>query len=150
MKRVEDIAAVAHNWANRIGENAKASNLFFINDNIYSYGHHFLIAKHVQNESGQSAVLFTCRGYSVSTSAHINLVRNAARHLKIIYVPNPELWENELFENWYRQIKNIAIDLERARKPAKYIFEIQRVFSEAKCYADFFGYEIPEILRKAS
>ncbi|HTE02469.1 MAG TPA: hypothetical protein VK668_24440 [Mucilaginibacter sp.] len=89
MESVKDIATVAHHWANSIGQEAKASNLFFEEENIYSYGYHFLIAKHVCNDEGKQAVLFTRRTYSRSTSAHINLVRQASRHLDLIYVPDP-------------------------------------------------------------
>jgi hypothetical protein len=149
MERVRDIATVAHHWANRIGQRAEASNLFFEQDNIYSYGYHFLIAMHVENNAGGHAVLFTNRTYSKSTTAHLNLVRQASRHLDLIFVPDPDLSKDELFEKWYSQIKGIAGSLSNARKPEKYILEIQRVYEEAKRYADFFGYEIPEVLTRA-
>jgi len=149
MKRAVDVATVAHRWANGNGTDAKASNLFFEGENIYSYGRHFLIAKHVYNDAGEHAVLFTRRTYSSSTTAHLNIVKNASRHLDLLYVPDPELPKEELFDKWYSQIKGIAGSLENARKPEKYILDIQGVFGEAKRYADFFGYEIPEVLIKA-
>lgn len=146
MERVKDIQTVAHLWANRHGEEAKASNLFFEGDNIYSYGHHFLIAKHVYNAAGEHAALFTRKTYSKSTTAHIHLVQLASRHLDLIYVPDPDLSTDALFEYWYAEIKRIGASLGNARKPEKYILDIQRVFAEAKRYANFFGYQIPEIL----
>jgi hypothetical protein len=149
MERVKDIYAVAHHWANRIGQGAKASNLFFEGENIYSYGYHFLIAKHVCNEQGEHAVSFTERTYSKSTTAHLNIVKSASRHLDLLYVPDPELPTDELFEKWYSRIKGIAGSLAGARKPQKYILDIQAVFGEAKRYADFFGLELPEVLVKA-
>jgi hypothetical protein len=149
MERVRDIYAVAHHWANRIGESAKASNLFFENENIYSYGHHFLIAKLVTNQRGERAVLITGRTYSRSTSAHVTIVRNASNHLDKLAVPDPDLSKEDLFEKWYGEIRNIADSLAGARKPQKHILEIGRVFDEAKRYADFFGYEVPEVLVKA-
>jgi len=149
MERVNDIATVAHYWANHVGQRAQASNLYFEGNHIYSYGYHFLIAKHVSNDRGEHAVLFTRRTYSKSTSAPLNLVLQASRHLDKIYVPDPELLMDELFEKWYSKIKGIAGSLNNARKPEKYILDIQNVFDEAKRYADFFGYEIPEVLQKA-
>src|SRR6185437_15270327 len=128
MKSVKDIATVAHHWANSVGQEAKASNLFFEEECIYSYGRHFLIARHVCNEEGEHAVLFTRRTYSKSTSAHITLVRQASRHLDLIYVPDPELPNDELFEKWYHQIKGIAGSLGNARRPEKYILDIQSTF----------------------
>jgi hypothetical protein len=149
MERVRDIYTVAHHWANRIGEGAKASNLFFEDENIYSYGHHFLIAKHVTNQRGERAVLFTQRTYSRSTSAHVTIVKNASSHLDKLYVPDPELPQEELFEKWYSQIKRLAGSLPNARRPQKYILDIQTVFEEAKRYADFFGIAMPEVLVRA-
>jgi len=149
MGRVRDIYTVAHHWANRLGEEAKASNLFFEQENIYSYGYHFLIAKHVANERGGRAVLLTRRSYSKSTSAHITIVRNAASHLDVLYVPDPGLQEAMLFEKWYEEIRNLAVALNGASKPQKYILKIQGVFEQAKRYADFFDFEVPEILVKA-
>ena len=149
MKRVKDIYAVAHHWANRIGEGARASNLFFEGENIYSYGHHFLIAKHVVNARGERAVLFTGRTYSRSTSAQVTIVRRASSHLNRLDVPDPDLGSGELFEKWYREIKAIADALNGARKPQKYTGQIQAVLEQAKRYADFFGYELPGLLVKA-
>jgi hypothetical protein len=149
MERVKNIYAVAHHWANRIGAGAKASNLFFEWENIYSYGHHFLIAKHVVNVRGEHAVLFTQRTYSRSTSAHLTIVRNASSHLDKLFVPDPDLRGDDLFEAWYRQIKEIAGSLIHAHKPQKYILKIQGVFDAANRYADFFGLELPEVLIKA-
>lgn len=149
MERARDIATVAHHWANGIGEQAKASNLFFEQANIYSYGYHFLIAKHVTNNRNENAVLITERTYSKSTTYHVTLVRQASRHIQQISVPDPELSAVRLFEKWYGQIKDIADALNNARKPEKHLLDIRAVYSRAKRYADFFGYEIPEMLQKA-
>jgi hypothetical protein len=149
MERVKDIATVAHHWANGIEESGKASNLFFEQENIYSYGYHFLIAKHVYNGTGGHAVLITQKKYSKSTSAQVTLVRQASRHIRQLSVHDPDWPAEELFDKWYSIIKGIAGGLINARKPEKSILEIQAVFSEAKSYADFFGYEIPEVLQKA-
>jgi hypothetical protein len=149
MERVKDIGTVAHHWANGIGESAKASNLFFEQENIYSYGYHFLIARHIYNANGGHAVLITQQKYSKSTSAQVTLVRQASRHIQQIFVPNPEWPAEELFEKWYSRIKGIAGGLNNSRMPEKDILELQQVYGEAKRYADFFGFDIPEILQKA-
>jgi hypothetical protein len=149
MARVNDIATVAHNWANGIGEEARASNLFFEQGNIYSYGYHFLIAKHVYNANGGHAVLLTQKKYSKSTSAQVTLVMQASRHIQQLSVHDPNWPAEELFDKWYNSIKAIAGGLNNARKPERDILEIRRIYAEAKRYAEFFGYEIPEVLQKA-
>ena len=149
MKSVKDIATVAHYWANGIGESGRASNLFFEKECIYSYGYHFLIAKHVYNGRGGHAVLITQKTYSQSTSAQTSVVRQASRHIRQIAVPNPEWPAEELFEKWYSRIKAIVGGLDNARKPEKLVWEIRQVFAEAETYATFFGLEMPETLTQA-
>ena len=117
MERVKNIYEVAHLWANRNSGGAKSSNLFFEQEDIYSYGYHFLIARHVYNDHGEHAVLFTRRTYSKTTAAHLRIVKQASAHLDLLYVPDPELPKEEIFEKWYSEIKDIANSLNNACKP---------------------------------
>lgn len=64
---------VAHFWANKVQYEGQASNLFFRDDIIFSYGERFPIARWV----GDQTVLFTTRGHSPTTSCHKALVRRA-------------------------------------------------------------------------
>jgi hypothetical protein len=82
-KRVRHVFSsgeIPHLWFHKTQDSAKNSNgsFFFENDTIYSYGSHFPIARHVQSQSGKrSAVLFTTKTYSISTSSHCSAVRTA-------------------------------------------------------------------------
>lgn len=144
-KQVYPTSEISHLWANKRQESARNSgnNLFFENDNIYSYGKHFLISKHVINENRERGVLFTKRGYSNTTAKHISLVRNACNHLNIINVPDPA--DNKIlnFEAWYRECKAIANNLIKAKKPEKYLSQLGVIDNEVNKYCNFFGYEIP-------
>jgi hypothetical protein len=139
---------IAHEWANdRDGKGiGAAANILYGNGSIYSYGDHFMIARHVQNDKGERAVLFTGRTYSQTTAKHIKAVENASSHLTKIYVADPALSKEELFNDWNVQMVNIAHHLEGAKRPGKLILQIQEVFNEAKKYADFFGYALPTSL----
>lgn len=141
-----DIYDVAHDWANRTDSNASASsaNLFFASGAIYSYGDHFMIAKHVWNEQGEHGVLFTERTYSRTTSKHVSIVASASSHLTKLFVPDPASTKEELFENWREAIVQVAHHLGTARKPEKYLLEMQQIFERAKSYAAFFGYQLPQ------
>ena len=147
-----DIYDVAHEWANRTDNNASASsaNLFFAGGAIYSYGDHFMIAKHVWNEQGEHSVLFTERTYSKTTSKHVSIVASASSHLTKLYVPDPALTKEELFENWREAIVKVAHHLGTARKPEIYLLEMRQIFLRAKSYAAFFGYELPQELVKVA
>ncbi len=70
---------IPHLWAHKVQGSARNArhNLYFDGDVIYSYGSHFPIARHITNDKGKNAVLFTIRDYSVTTSKHKSMVRSA-------------------------------------------------------------------------
>lgn len=134
----------AHDWDGKgIGAGA---NILYANGCIYSYGSHFMIARHVRNEKGEKAVLFTERTYSNTTAKHIRAVEDAVSHLHLIYVPDPALDKEALFNDWHVQMVNIAHHLEQAKRPGKLVLQIKDVFEQAKRYADFFGCALPTAL----
>src|ERR1700744_5453986 len=112
---------IAHEWAyDSEGKGiGTAANILYANGIIYSYGSHFVIAKHVRNGKGERAVLFTERTYSQTTAKHISAVEGAVSHLNLIFVPDPALSHEELFDNWHVQMVNIAHHLEGAKRPGK-------------------------------
>ncbi len=147
-KTVYDKSTVAHHWANQIGDYARVScdNFYFRNKTIYSYGSHFPIAKHIENAAGEKAVLFTERTYSNTTAKHISITRQAARHLNIIYCYSPNSSHNENFLHWQAKAEGIARNLEKAKKPEKYLSEIGYVAGHVNEYAAFFGIAVPDTL----
>lgn len=58
------------------GREGRSGHLYTEGDTIYSYGPHFPIARIV----GDKKVIFTKRGYSMTTSHHKNLVRRALQN----------------------------------------------------------------------
>lgn len=152
MEKVVSPETVAHLWANQLQSEARTpgnGNLFFDEDKIYSYGRHFVIAKHVTSERGNTGALFSTRTYSVTTSSQQQIVRQAARHLNKIYVPNAGEGKDHNFAAWLRLIKEQAEKLERARKPELYTSQIKALYNQVEIYANFFGYEIPVELKTA-
>lgn len=82
---------VAHNWAHKTGRACKGFNMFYSGDTIYSYGHHFPLARHAHTAGGEQCLLVTSRSYSVSTSKHITITRRAipSYYDLIFYVADP-------------------------------------------------------------
>ena len=75
---------VAHYWANKVQAEGHGNSMFFHNDIIYSYGTHFPMAKHINN----NLILFTSKGYSNSTSKHLSITRRAIpSEIEVITVP---------------------------------------------------------------
>lgn len=147
MKKVfTDISTISHLWANQLQDEARNSGNFYFNGStIYSYGGHFPIAKHIEvNE--QKAVLFTKRGYSNTTSKHIEVVRQSANHLNVIKCYNPNATHEENFNFWETESEQIAAKLPKAKKPENYLNELGYIQNEVNKYAQFFGIEIPTIL----
>lgn len=144
-------STIAHMWANQTQDNARNSgNFFYDNDTIYSYGRHFPIARHVTNEAGQKAVLFTTRSYSNTTAKHISIVRQASRHLNVLACHTPSEHNHHTnFADWLNRIEYAASFLPRAKKPEKYLSLIDEVRREINAYIGFWGISIPEDLSTA-
>jgi hypothetical protein len=90
MKRIRKVYPtdeVPHLWYHKTQDEARNAgrNLYFENETIYSYGGHFPIARHVKNSGRKSAVLFTTRTYSVTTSKHLSLVRRAIPESAVVF-----------------------------------------------------------------
>lgn len=139
---------IAHLWANQLQDNARNSrkNFFFDGKKIYSYGLHYVIAKHVENDKGEVAVLISNHNYSPTTNKHIRIVEQSVNHFKRIYCYNPDGSKYENFDVWQRKAERIAEKLKKARKPEIHLTDIGFISYEVKKYANFFGYEIPESL----
>lgn len=145
MKKVVSPDMVAHLWANQVQDEARnaGGNFYFDGDAIYSYGRHFVIAKHVTNSNGEKAALFSTRGYSNTTSKQQSITRYASRHLNRINVPDAGASCESNFGKWYMAMREQADKLATARKPELYLHAIADLYAEVKTYTDFFGYTIP-------
>ena len=145
MKKVHNPQNVAHLFANQLQSEARTqtNNFYFFNDKIYSYGSHFIIAKHYNGE-----LLFTLRGYSNTTCKHINHVYNASSHINKIYCYYPEGSPDQNFTAWINEAEKNIDKLANARKPEKYIFELQKINQYAKRYADALNTKMPALLSK--
>jgi hypothetical protein len=131
-KRVKHVFAnfgeVAHVWASQSldwGRNS-TGNVFFSYETIYSYGHHFPIARFWKMPNGRKVILFDDSTYSSSTSGHQNAVYWAIKDLGIPIIRlQSMLWHNYIAgRDWYvREIKD-KIDLSsRATKYAGWHIE---------------------------
>lgn len=145
MKKIHTPDNVAHLFAHQSQQEATnpGRTLFFDNDSIYSYGRHFCIAKHVINQAGKQALLFTTRSYSNTTAKHINIVGNATNHLNKIYCSDPSASHTTNIDKFISEIKTALKGLQNARKPEKYINEAERIQNRAEKYAQFFNLSLP-------
>lgn len=153
MKKVMDASSVAHAWASQSQDEARVAgnNFYFERGIIYSYGSHFPIAKHVANDKGEKAVLFTTRTYSSTTSGHISSVRHACNHMNLIYCKDPTcgVFHTDNIQSWISRIESEASHLKTARKPEMYLNAIEQISAEARKYMAFFDLQCPVTLQAA-
>lgn len=149
MRTVFNNSELAHKYANQSQFEGRNSNqsLFFRGKTIYSYGHHFPIAKIVTNDQGNEAMLFTFRTYSNTTSKQVSIVRSATRQYHKIYCYNPDFNYSDNFKQWLNMAETQANKLEKAKKPEIYLNELARISDQVNKYAEFFNIEIPETLK---
>ena len=113
---------VAHYWANKVQTSGKACNMFYNNETIYSYGHHFPIAKHINN----NLILFTSKGYSISTSKHLGITRSAIpSEIEVLTVPNIEIYNDRSnkglhIDNIKHFINEIKLNFGKSERARKY------------------------------
>lgn len=129
---------IAHIWANQLEYKGQEANLFRRGNTIYSYGYHFPIAKHLDYKT----ILMTTRSYSNSTAKHISLVRQAISHKDVIYCYNPENSHAENVEAFVREIKSEATNLIKAKKPEKYLLEIEYIKGRLNKYLAYFDLKL--------
>ena len=130
MKKVFSNASdVIHLFAQRTQSEARCSNVFFDNMNqIYSYGHHYLLGEFVTNDNGELAIIINDRGYSVTTAKHISKIIGATRQYKQFFTEstNPV----RVLSN----LNNLAHKLQNARKKELYLLPAEELYAK---YCEF-------------
>ena len=114
MKKVfNNSADVMHIFAQKTQSEARCSNVFFYEKNIYSYGHHYKLAEFIDDY-----ILINDTGYSRTTSQHISQIRQATRQYKQYFLSNTDI------NIVYNFINNEYKKLLKAKKPIIYISSI--------------------------
>lgn len=118
MKKVFSSALqVFHIFAQRTQNEGRSSNVFFYNDKIYSYGHHYELARFVDNDI-EPHILINNIGYSLTTTSHISEITQATRQYKQYFTKDVDLdlVNSSILENYKKLLS--------ARKPEIYISAI--------------------------
>ena len=157
VKRVVSSGQVPHLWFHKVQNSAKNGNgsLYFEGDTIFSYGSHFPIAHHVQSGK-RSAVLFTTKDYSVTTSGHKSAVRSAIPDgTAVFHVPHvftdDRYASNDHPSNladYAERVANHLAKCSRARQSYSKEWEHGRAVAlreEAREYAKYFRLKLPKI-----
>ena len=122
---------VCHLFAQRTQDEARTSsrNVFFENSNkIYSYGHHYLLAEFINDET----IIINNSGYSSTTSKHISQITQATRQYK------QHFFKDICLQNVYNRIKEASQKLINARKKEVYSLEIINAFESFTSFLNEF------------
>lgn len=97
---------LAHIWASNTQYEGRANTVFFENGTIYSYGRHFPVARFLPDHA--NIVLFTDRGYSVTTAKHKSIIRSAIpSSYKVIYCDDPSRSHDHNIGVWHRAVDSL-------------------------------------------
>ena len=107
-----------HAFAQRQQPQGRAGNVFFYSDKIYSYGYHYLLAEFIDDKT----IVINNRGYSSTTSKHIDYVTSGTRQYKQFFTMNCEIGLVHM------RIIKFKEKLANARKPEIYINQIIGLF----------------------
>lgn len=137
---------LAHVWAQQNQPEGRGSSFYFVGPSIYSYGSHFEIARFITRK-GARAVLFTTRGYSVTTSKHIGMTRNALHGLAlpVFHVANIDDAASaghdtrEAYRDRVQEARETAAKCRDPGKAARFVEIAESIAKEANAYAAFMG-----------
>lgn len=129
MKTVfSNIDECIHNFVLLRQSEGRSGNVYFSNKTrIYSYGYHYILGEFLN----LNTIVINDKGYSVSTSRHINSLIHASSHKNRFYLSQiePAYVLNQIKWN----VKKLA----NARKPEIYLSEINSLYNSINEFADF-------------
>lgn len=150
-------ASLAHVWANELQNEGRASNMFFKDNIIYSYGYHYEIARLIDAPNGQKVCFINSNGYSNSTAKHTNHVSRAIpQNIVKFYVPfvksggyyqkdNTVSIENlpTIIANMALSCKNLCFDQLKARTNTGYFRQAASLYSDILQICLLFNLDAP-------
>ena len=156
MKTIFTNDMVAHVWAQQKQSDGRTAsgNFYFVNETLYSYGSHFIVAKFVEHD-GKKAILVNTDTYSNSTNKHQAAARSAIHgtSLTVIYCS----FLNSIYggggihesnkQGWLKQIKQSTILAAKARlRSDSHMRDVANYVKQARTYSSFFklGWRIVE------
>jgi len=130
MKTVFTNSEIVHVFNEQKQNEGRTSNssMYFYNNKIFSYGSHYLLGYFIDNDT----ILINDKGYSNTTSKHINLITGATRNRKQYFVTKTD------YKIVNRNIKDYLNKITRARKAKEYYLNI--IDSTLKIYFDYLEY----------
>ncbi len=126
-------ADVCHAYAQQNQPEGKNTgrSIFFYKEKIYSYGHHFCMAKFINQN-----LFFTLRSYSNSTAKHLSKLHHATKQYNKIYCAYPDGTPKENFKYWEAEALTQVNKLQKAKKPEIYLNNLSGINNQLQKYCE--------------
>lgn len=122
----------------------KGSRIFYEGPVIYSYGHHYQIARYVVREDTGQCVLFNPHNYSVSTAKHRNYVRRTLPSWIKVFHVDPRGDHTRHLHHYLGELRELEGTIAKARtRKRKYQERAIAIHDEMLEYARFFQLDWP-------
>lgn len=167
MKNFRSNSELAHAWANQTHDAGHASNFFFIESALYSYGKHYQVGQILTAPNGEKIALINKNGYSNSTAKHTNHAINAIpENVKSFLVPfcgiNDLSHKTHCRRNEFK-IESLPFIVAELLKESENTFNKQlkaisngylfgtgnKFYLTAVCLSEIFGMPVPELPKNA-
>lgn len=144
MKKVfNSNSQLCHAWANKLQDYGKGSSMFFEGPVIYSYGHHYEIARFVDAPNGEKVVFVNSNGYSKTTAKHTSHVFNSIPDgIKVFEIPfiKGSTWNGSqnyfnikflpnILELMLKNVQNLLDEQLKARSTFYKFYEASEIYS---------------------
>lgn len=128
-------ADLIHLFAQRTDSAAQYGNLFFENNgkDLYSYGHHYLLAQFIENKDHETAVIINDSGYSSSTSKHISIAFGALSHYKQFRTTQTD------GRKVFLELEDLLRKLAKAKKPELYLNAAESLYMNYNAFQAWKG-----------
>lgn len=139
---------VAHLWAGQKKERANTRHLFFEGKSIYSYGHHYEIARFIKS----NIILLNSKPSSATTEIHKNhVIRAIPDHYIGITVPKIGTDKKDIKENILHLTTEINTYMRKYKKATKYgldyIKTVEMTQQHLKIYCQIYKRVVPKNYR---
>lgn len=140
-----------HKWAHKLQDYGRTGNgnFYFEGNTIYSYGSHFPIARHITNDKGKPAILFTTDSYGHTTGQHKTHVwRSIPEGTLVFDVPSVmprDGSDNKLHKAnvsyFQEQINDAYNEAQKGKKFKAYerLIRCHKFYNDGLKYVSFFG-----------
>lgn len=139
---------LAQAWANQSQPEGKGNSMFFVNENVYSYGMHYVAGTIVENIAGQKVAIINGTSYSVSTAKHVGEVMSASMKLYTTFkIPFGRSFSVDklpaILEVMTKEVEKLSEKQLRARKSTHNYYMALRMVDDIKELSWHFGLPVP-------